>query len=110
MVMALTDKQKREFKKMFSQPGIYKFNYQVYRQSDYTKTLKVEISNKEIQSEYHVGRVSEDYIFSYSMNIEKITNNGLKVYTYDLLGNRTSDTVKFEFMSNIEKVEENEEF
>ena len=44
---------------------------------------------------YYDGQVSELSIFGQSMNVKSVTDNGLMLYSFDILGNKITAKVKF---------------
>ena len=48
------------------------------------------------EDEYLDGQVSELGIFGKSMNVKSVTDNGLMLYSFDILGNKITAKVKFE--------------
>lgn len=47
------------------------------------------------QSDWDDGHVSEGILLGESMNVKSITNNGLMLYSFDLLGNKITAKIKF---------------
>jgi hypothetical protein len=47
------------------------------------------------QDEREDGHVSELSIFGKCMNVKSITNNGLMLYSFDILGNKITGKIKF---------------
>ena len=48
------------------------------------------------EDEYIPAAVSELSIFGKSMNVKSITENGLMLYSFDILGNKITAKIKFE--------------
>ena len=48
------------------------------------------------EDEYIPAAVSELSIFGQSMNVKSITENGLMLYSFDILGNKITAKIKFE--------------
>ena len=47
------------------------------------------------QFDWDDGHVSEGILLGKSMNVKSITNNGLMLYSFDLLGNKITAKIKF---------------
>jgi len=47
------------------------------------------------QDKKYDSHVSELSVFRESMNVKSITNNGLMLYSFDLLGNKITAKIKF---------------
>jgi len=47
------------------------------------------------QGKYDDGHVSEGILFGDGMNVKSITNNGLMLYSFDILGNKITGKIKF---------------
>jgi len=47
------------------------------------------------QDEREDGHVSEGILFGDGMNVKSITNNGLMLYSFDILGNKITGKIKF---------------
>ena len=62
----------------------------------YWKKKKVFEFSPPEEDEYLPAAVSELGIFGKSMNVKSVTENGLMLYSFDILGNKITAKVKFE--------------
>ena len=62
----------------------------------YSRKKVLEFTPKDPESNYLEGYVSELSMFGQSMNVNSITKQGLMLYSFDILNNKTTAKIKWE--------------